>query len=118
MMDLLDLAMQPSVLMMGTTRARGQFMRDLDRQRTLQMSMRDSRIANERRAYDARVRAGEKGPGGNPLRFHDSNPTDYMLNAILRDAQLQQYDANVHALQARVAADPDAPAWAQRAVLP
>lgn len=119
MPNLLDLALQPSVLSMGTDRARVQFMHDLNQRRTLQMTSRAEREAIERSAFDERVRRGEKSKHGTPLRFRPSNPNQYMLDAIMRDAAIQQYDSKIQSIRASVDRDgADAPAWAQQAVLP
>lgn len=115
-MDLLELALQPSVLAMGQERARGQFIADLDKRRVLQMTSRHEREGIEREQFDERVRRGEKTPQGTTPRFRPSNPNQYMIDAIMRDAAIQQYDARVQAIKSQTT--PDSPAWQRQAVLP
>lgn len=112
--DVTRLALQPSVLALDPAFARAQFMRDITNTQRLHQSQGAREDLDARQAYDARIRelhSGQHGfgflaPGAendtrwNPrFRAPSSNPNQYMIDAILRDNAIAEYDRNAPRLR-------------------
>ena len=111
--DVTRLALQPSVLALDPGFARAQFLRDLANRQRINQGVSDRAELENRQAYDARIRelhSGKHGygflaPGAetdrkwNPRYKPAGNPNQYMIDAILRDNAIAEYDRNAPVLR-------------------